>query len=316
MEQPERTHIARETDRIHQATAADARRRALVAGCVGNLVEWYDFALYGAFATVLAAAFLPEADPVSALLGAFAVFGVAFVARPAGALLFARYGDRLGRRRVLAASILLMAMVTAAIGLLPGYHSIGWLAPVLLVLLRAGQGVAVGGEYGGSAASRVLAIRRKGAASHPPPGLGGDQRPPGADPQFAHCLGRCVPIGLRHGGGRPGHGRVDVEGNQDQPGREHGDQQPLHEPDQRALGLQEKQHQGGGREAQHPARERPPAVVSGERPGEDEHAGDGADEAGQGDPMWMAPVADSDDRSAGLSMRSVGNTAEPIAPAP
>jgi MFS transporter, MHS family, proline/betaine transporter len=152
MEQPERTTIARETDRIHQATAADARRRALAAGCVGNLVEWYDFALYGAFATLLAAAFFPEADPVSGLLAAFAVFGVAFLARPVGALVFAHYGDRLGRRRALAATILLMALVTAGIGLLPGYDSVGWLAPALLVLLRAGQGMAVGGEYGGSVA--------------------------------------------------------------------------------------------------------------------------------------------------------------------
>ena len=152
MDQPERTTVARETDRIHQATAAEARRRALVAGCIGNLVEWYDFALYGAFATVLVAVFFPEADPVSGLLAAFAVFGVAFVARPAGALFFAHHGDRLGRRRALAASILLMAVATAAIGLLPGYGSIGWLAPALLVLLRAGQGAAVGGEYGGSAA--------------------------------------------------------------------------------------------------------------------------------------------------------------------
>jgi MHS family proline/betaine transporter-like MFS transporter len=152
MEQPERTSVAREADRIHQATASDARRRALVAGCIGNLVEWYDFAIYGAFATILATAFFPEADPVSGLLAAFAVFGVAFLARPAGALLFAHHGDRRGRRRALSASILLMAVVTAGIGLLPGYGSIGWLAPALLVLLRAGQGVAVGGEYGGSAA--------------------------------------------------------------------------------------------------------------------------------------------------------------------
>jgi MFS transporter, MHS family, proline/betaine transporter len=152
MEQPERTTIAGEVERIQQATARDARRRALTAGCIGNFVEWYDFALYGAFATVIAAMFFPEADPVSGLLAAFAVFGVAFLARPAGALLFAHYGDRLGRRRALAASILLMALVTAALGLLPGYSSIGWLAPVLLVLLRAGQGVAVGGEYGGSVA--------------------------------------------------------------------------------------------------------------------------------------------------------------------
>ena len=130
----------------------ELRRRALAAGCVGNLVEWYDFALYGAFATVIAATFFPGADPAGGLLAAFAVFGVAFLARPAGALLFAHYGDRLGRRRALAASILLMALVTAAIGVLPGHASIGWLAAALLVLLRAGQGVAVGGEYGGSAA--------------------------------------------------------------------------------------------------------------------------------------------------------------------
>jgi MFS transporter, MHS family, proline/betaine transporter len=135
-----------------QEAARDARTRALAAGCVGNFVEWYDFALYGAFATVIAATFFPGADPAGGLLAAFAVFGVAFLARPAGALLFAHYGDRLGRQRALAASILLMALVTAAIGVLPGHASIGWLAPTLLVLLRAGQGVAVGGEYGGSAA--------------------------------------------------------------------------------------------------------------------------------------------------------------------
>jgi MFS transporter, MHS family, proline/betaine transporter len=152
MEQPERTTIARETDRIYQATASDARRRALAAGCVGNLVEWYDFALYGAFATLLAAAFFPGADQAGGLLATFAVFGVAFLARPGGALLFAHYGDRQGRRRALAATILLMAVVTAGIGLLPGYDSVGWLAPALLVLLRAGQGVAVGGEYGGAVA--------------------------------------------------------------------------------------------------------------------------------------------------------------------
>jgi MHS family proline/betaine transporter-like MFS transporter len=134
------------------ATGGEASRRALLAGSIGNFVEWYDFALYGAFATIIAATFFPGADPAGGLLAAFAVFGVAFLARPAGALLFAHWGDRLGRRRALAASILLMALVTAAIGLLPGHASIGWLAPALLVLLRAGQGVAVGGEYGGSAA--------------------------------------------------------------------------------------------------------------------------------------------------------------------
>jgi MHS family proline/betaine transporter-like MFS transporter len=137
--------------------------RALVAGCLGNFVEWYDFALYGAFATVIAAVFFPGAGQTGDLLGAFAIFGVAFLARPAGALLFAHHGDRLGRR-MLAATILLMALVTAAIGLLPGYAAIGWLAPALLLVLRAGQGVAVGGEYSGSVAFVV---------EHAPPGRRG-----------------------------------------------------------------------------------------------------------------------------------------------
>jgi MHS family proline/betaine transporter-like MFS transporter len=147
----ERTAIGEETARIRQTTAA-SRRRALAAGCVGNLVEWYDFALYGAFATVIAATFFPGSDPLGRLLAVFAVFGVAFLARPAGALLFAHWGDRSGRRRPLAAGILLMALVTAGIGMLPGFDAAGWLAPVLLVLLRAGQGAAAGGEFGGSAA--------------------------------------------------------------------------------------------------------------------------------------------------------------------
>ena len=152
MKEHPHTSVAREAERIQQATTGSARRRALAAGCVGNLVEWYDFALYGAFATVIAATYFPSGDPVSGLLAAFGVFGVAFLARPVGAVLFARYGDRLGRRRALAAGIGLMALATAGIGLLPRYASIGLLAPVLLVLLRAGQGVSVGGEYGGSTA--------------------------------------------------------------------------------------------------------------------------------------------------------------------
>jgi MFS transporter, MHS family, proline/betaine transporter len=144
--------VAVQSERIQQGTTAAARRHALVAGCIDNLVEWYDFALYGAFAAIIAATFFPRTDLTTGLLAAFAVFGVAFLARPAGALLFAHYGDRLGRRHALAVGIVLMALVTAAIGMLPGYHAIGWLAPVLLVLRRAGQGVSVGGDYGGSAA--------------------------------------------------------------------------------------------------------------------------------------------------------------------
>lgn len=127
-------------------------RRALLAGCVGNLVEWYDFALYGAFATTIAATFFPDSAAGGGLVATFAVFGVSFLARPVGALAFGHVGDRVGRRRSLTASLLLMAVATAGLGLLPGYDRIGWLAPLLLVVLRLAQGVAVGGEYASSAA--------------------------------------------------------------------------------------------------------------------------------------------------------------------
>ena len=132
-------------------TGATTRRRALVAGCIGNFVEWYDFALYGAFAPVLAATFFAARDPLAGLIGTYLVFVVAFLARPAGALVFGHIGDRIGRRWALSAGILLMAAVTAGTGLLPTYAAIGWPAPALLALLRAGQGIAVGGEYSGSA---------------------------------------------------------------------------------------------------------------------------------------------------------------------
>lgn len=141
--------------------SAKARRRALVAGCVGNLVEWYDFALYGAFAAIIARVFFPGSGADGGLAAAFGVFGVAFLARPAGALLFAHYGDRHGRRGALAAGILMMAVATAGIGMLPSPTTIGWLAPVLLIVLRIAQGVAVGGEYGGSAALVVEYARRR-----------------------------------------------------------------------------------------------------------------------------------------------------------
>jgi MFS transporter, MHS family, proline/betaine transporter len=121
-------------------------RRALVAACIGNLVEWYDFALYGAFATVLASTYFPSADEQASLLAAFAVFSTAFIVRPVGALLLGRRGDHRGRRHVLATAIILMSLATAGIGLLPGYRSIGLLAPFLLVLLRVAQGLSAGGE--------------------------------------------------------------------------------------------------------------------------------------------------------------------------
>ena len=138
--------------RSEPATGASASGRALVAACAGNLVEWYDFAIYGAFATIIAATFFPGSDSSARLLASFAVFATAFLVRPFGALLFGRLGDRVGRRRVLATVIVLMVVATAGVGLLPGYATIGMLAPLLLTLLRSAQGLSVGGESSGATA--------------------------------------------------------------------------------------------------------------------------------------------------------------------
>jgi MFS transporter, MHS family, proline/betaine transporter len=140
------------TARSEPATRQPASGRALVAAGVGNLVEWYDFAVYGAFATIIAITFFPGSDPTARLLASFAVFATAFLIRPVGAVLFGRLGDRMGRRRVLAMVIVLMAVATAGIGLLPGYATIGMFAPLLLILLRSAQGLSVGGETGGATA--------------------------------------------------------------------------------------------------------------------------------------------------------------------
>jgi MFS transporter, MHS family, proline/betaine transporter len=133
-------------------TGRSASSRALVAGALGNVVEWYDFAVYGAFATIIAATFFPGADPVARLSASFAVFATAFLARPVGAVVFGRLGDRVGRRQVLVTVIVVMAAATAGIGLLPGHAAIGVLAPVLLVVLRTAQGLSVGGEAAGATA--------------------------------------------------------------------------------------------------------------------------------------------------------------------
>jgi MHS family proline/betaine transporter-like MFS transporter len=123
-------------------------RRAITAACIGNAAEWYDFAVYGALATVVGVVFFPSDDLATALSAAFAVYGTALVVRPLGALVFGRLGDTRGRRTVLIAVIMLMTVATAGVGFLPGYAAIGLLAPILLVLLRAGQGLAAGGELG------------------------------------------------------------------------------------------------------------------------------------------------------------------------
>ncbi|WP_020417179.1 MFS transporter [Amycolatopsis sp. ATCC 39116] len=122
-------------------------RRTTLAASVGNTVETYDYAVYGFLATVLATVFFPAASPGTALLSSFAVFGSAFLARPAGALVFGPLADRLGRRPALVASLLLMAVASTLIGVLPTTAAVGIAAPILLVLLRFAQGLAAGGEF-------------------------------------------------------------------------------------------------------------------------------------------------------------------------
>ncbi|MGP3683672.1 MFS transporter [Streptomyces sp. IBSNAI002] len=127
-------------------------RHALVAGSVGNFVEWYEFGVYGSFATVIAARFFtPDGgDRAQALIAAYAAFAIAFFFRPLGALLFGRLADRAGRRPALVLAVCLMSGATALIGVLPAYSAIGALAPWLLTLLRSVQGLSAGGEFGGA----------------------------------------------------------------------------------------------------------------------------------------------------------------------
>jgi MFS family permease len=126
-------------------------RRAAAAALVGTVLEWYDFIIYGtAAAIVLNSAFFPSDNPVTGTLAALATYAVGFVARPLGGLVLGRLGDRMGRKRVLVLTLLLMGGATTLIGLLPTYATLGPLAPALLVLLRLVQGFGAGGEYAGA----------------------------------------------------------------------------------------------------------------------------------------------------------------------
>jgi MFS transporter, MHS family, proline/betaine transporter len=135
-----------------QAAAPSMSRRALVASSIGAFLEWYDFFVYGTMATIIAPLFFPNADPVSALLATFAVYGVAFVARPVGAVVFGHVGDRIGRKPAFTLSIGLMVVATLAIGFAPTYGQIGVAATVWLVAARLAQGFSTGGEFGGGTA--------------------------------------------------------------------------------------------------------------------------------------------------------------------
>ncbi|WP_133646110.1 shikimate transporter [Paraburkholderia flava] len=133
----------------------DARKAAL-GSFVGAVVDWYDFLLYGIVAAlVFNTEFFPKISPAMGTLAAFATFGVGFLFRPLGGFVFGHYGDRLGRKRMLVLTVSMMGLSTAAIGLLPTFAQIGWWAPAVLVTLRAIQGFAVGGEWGGAALMAV-----------------------------------------------------------------------------------------------------------------------------------------------------------------
>jgi MHS family proline/betaine transporter-like MFS transporter len=127
-------------------------RKAVTAAVFGNVLEWYDFAVYGFLAAILARKFFPGEDQVAALLATFATFGLGFLARPLGAIIIGRMGDVSGRKNALLLTIFLMALGTVMIGLLPTYDSIGYFAPLLLVAARLLQGFSAGGEWGGSTA--------------------------------------------------------------------------------------------------------------------------------------------------------------------
>jgi metabolite-proton symporter len=126
-------------------------RRALIAGTVGTSIEWYDFFLYGtAAALVFPKLFFPGASAYAGALASFATYAVGFAARPVGAAFFGHFGDRIGRKATLISTLLLMGIASTLIGVLPGYDTLGFWAPTLLVILRLIQGLGVGGEWGGS----------------------------------------------------------------------------------------------------------------------------------------------------------------------
>lgn len=128
----------------------DTRKTAVAAGAIGNVVEWYDFSLYGYLAPVLSSLFFPGSDPTAALIATYGVFAAGFIMRPVGAAVFGWVGDTLGRSRALVLSITLMVLPTALLGILPTYDDWGVWATVCLIALRLLQGLSVGGEFSSS----------------------------------------------------------------------------------------------------------------------------------------------------------------------
>lgn len=136
----------------------------IAASSAGTLIEWYDFYIFGSLAVIISTQFFPKGNPTAALLSTLATFATGFVVRPFGALFFGRMGDLVGRKHTFLLTLLMMGIATVGIGLIPNYEQIGVFAPILLLLLRLIQGLALGGEYGGAATY---------VAEHAPPGRRG-----------------------------------------------------------------------------------------------------------------------------------------------
>lgn len=139
-------------DKQHEPTPVNSRSKVVIASLVGTAIEFFDFYIYATAAVIIFPhIFFPQGDATVATLQSLATFAIAFVARPIGSALFGHFGDRVGRKGTLVASLLTMGISTVVIGLLPGYESIGVMAPLLLALARFGQGLGLGGEWGDAA---------------------------------------------------------------------------------------------------------------------------------------------------------------------
>ena len=136
---------------MQTGNAPNQIRKVIFASSVGTLIEWYDFYIFGSLAPIIAAQFFPKGNPTAALLSTLATFAAGFIVRPFGALVFGRLGDKVGRKYTFLLTLILMGGSTFAIGLVPGYETIGFAAPLLVLMLRLVQGLALGGEYGGAA---------------------------------------------------------------------------------------------------------------------------------------------------------------------
>ncbi|QQQ62019.1 MFS transporter [Paenarthrobacter ureafaciens] len=137
------------------SVSKDTRRRVVTASFIGNFVEWFDYAVYGYLAGIISTVFFPESDRQTALLATFGVFAISFFVRPIGGFIWGHIGDRIGRKQALSLSILLMSVATFCIALIPGYGTIGVMAPILLLLVRVVQGFSAAGEYAGASAFLV-----------------------------------------------------------------------------------------------------------------------------------------------------------------